>query len=184
MGHLDSPLSDLGKIQANAIACRLKRLSFSHLYSSDLGRAIETAEYISKETGHEVHKEPLLRETNLGIFQGLTRSEKKEKYPEEWFRYNSDQRYEFIIPKGESQRQRTERAVKAMNRFADHHSKETIVVVTHAGILKGFFEYVLGISVIGDNLFIRRNAAYNSFIKRGDQWLLEVWGDANHLENL
>ena len=93
MGHLDSPLSQLGEMQARSIANRLMSTSFSYLYSSDLGRAIQTAEYISRETGHKIRAEKMLRETNLGIFQGLTYNEKMEKYPTEWSIYNSSQQY-------------------------------------------------------------------------------------------
>jgi len=182
MGHLDSPLSQLGEMQAISIAHRLKSTSFSHLYSSDLGRAIQTAEYISRETGHKVRVEKMLRETNLGIFQGLTCSEKKEKYPMEWSVYNSSEQYEYIVPQGESQRQRTERSVSVMNQFAETHAGETIVAVSHAGILKGFLEHVIGITGNSRNRIIRKSATYNSFIKSSDKWALEVWGDTSHLK--
>ena len=184
MGHLDSPLSQLGDTQARSIAYRLKSTSFSHLYSSDLGRAMQTAEYISRETGHKIRVEKMLRETNLGIFQGLTYNEKMEIYPTEWSIYNSSEQYEYIVPQGESQRQRTERSVSVMNQFAKIHAGETIVAVTHAGILKGFLEHVIGISGDSKNRIVRKNATYNSFIKSSDEWSLEVWGDTSHLQNV
>ena len=46
-GHLDSPLTATGEAQAHALAERLAGQSFARLYSSDLGRAQRTAEFIA-----------------------------------------------------------------------------------------------------------------------------------------
>jgi probable phosphoglycerate mutase len=73
MGQLDSPLSEKGKMQAKAIAKRLESDSFTMLYSSDLGRAMQTAEYITSVTGKDIITDIELRERNMGIFQGYTR---------------------------------------------------------------------------------------------------------------
>jgi len=86
-GHLDSPLSDTGVAQAEALAQRLMGEPFAALYSSDLGRAHETARRIAARTRHQVILEPDLRERNLGILQGLTRIEAKVLYPEIYIRY-------------------------------------------------------------------------------------------------
>ena len=47
-GHLDSELTDIGIAQAKALAQRLLRERFSALYSSDLGRAVQTAQIIAE----------------------------------------------------------------------------------------------------------------------------------------
>ena len=65
IGHLDIPLSDLGKKQSIAIAERLKDIPFTHLYSSDLGRAIQTAEYISEICNVDIKIDLDLREINI-----------------------------------------------------------------------------------------------------------------------
>ena len=53
-GHFNSPLTDKGKLQAEALAKRLKAIDFNHLYSSDLGRAFETAKPIAAIKGLEI----------------------------------------------------------------------------------------------------------------------------------
>ena len=183
MGQDNSPLSELGEIQAEAIANRLKSISFTALYSSDLGRAIQTSEFISKACGNKkIIKNRKLRERHMGIFQGCTRQERKEKYPEVWSEYKKIG-FNYIIPNGESQRQRYERTIQVVNNLADKHPDETIVVVSHGGILRGLFEYVLNLSPGNEDLFKRRNATFNSFIKENNKWSLDVWGDVSHLEN-
>ena len=184
MGHLDSPLSELGEKQAQAIAKRLGQISFAALYSSDLGRAVQTAEYISDASEIVMVTDVELRERNMGIFQGYTFPEMKEKFPTEWNEYHSDNKFEYVIPKGESQRQRLERSVKVMNRLSGLHPTETIVVVSHGGILRGFFEFVLSLAPGGEGRFVRRNATFNSFLNNDGEWVIEVWGDDSHLSSL
>src|SRR5688572_32549109 len=82
-GHLDSRLTGKGVAQAQALGARLAREKFAALYSSDLGRAVQTAMAVADLTGHEIITDPRLRERHLGIFQGLNAAEITEKYPEE-----------------------------------------------------------------------------------------------------
>jgi broad specificity phosphatase PhoE len=183
MGQLDSPLSEKGVMQAKAIAKRLANITFSTLYSSDLGRALQTAQFTSDITGKDIVTDIELRERNMGIFQGYTRKEMAERYPNEWSEYNSSKKFDYVIPNGESQRQRYERSIRVFNRLANKHPNDEIVIVSHGGILRGIFEYVLCLAPGDEGRFKRRNATYNVFCKENAQWSLEVWGDTSHLSN-
>src|SRR5690349_7599240 len=83
IGQLDSALTLRGVQQAEALAQRLSELRIDALYSSDLGRAMRTAEIISLECGVPVVADPALRERHMGIFQGLTTDESRKRYPAE-----------------------------------------------------------------------------------------------------
>ena len=74
-GHLDSPLNEEGLAQALLVGDRLAREPFAHLYSSDLGRALQTAQPIADHSGRPARIDARLRERNLGVFQGLTGAE-------------------------------------------------------------------------------------------------------------
>src|SRR5918997_6667336 len=102
-GHLDSELTEKGLIQAQALGKRLARETFSALYSSDLGRAMHTARLIAAVTGHEIITDARLRERHLGLFQGLSGDEIKQKYPEEYHLHRTLSP-EYVIPGGESVR--------------------------------------------------------------------------------
>jgi len=184
MGQLDSPLSTRGEKQAEAIAERLSALRFEHLYSSDLGRATQTAERIAKRCGVKVALEKGLRERHMGVFQGLTRPEKKARHADAWKQckvIGAD----YVIPGGgESQNQRLARSIEVMNRLADAHPGETIVLVSHDGILRGFLGHILGLDTQSETRIVRANASYNSFLKQQGQWRLKVWGDTSHLEHI
>jgi len=184
MGQLDSPLSKLGEKQAQAIARRLSATSFDHLYSSDLGRAVQTANAIALECDKKVVLDKQLRERNMGVFQGRTREEKKAEYPDVWKECKA-LGADFVIPGGgESQNQRLARSIKVMNRLADAHPDETIVIVSHDGILRGFLSHLLGLEANSETRIVRANASYNCFLKNEGIWRLKVWGDVSHLQNI
>ncbi|KAB1998247.1 hypothetical protein ES319_D12G076200v1 [Gossypium barbadense] len=73
VGHMDVELNEVGRQQAASLAERLSRVpEISAIYSSDLKRALETAETIVATCGKfEVIKDPDLRERHLGDVQGL-----------------------------------------------------------------------------------------------------------------
>jgi 2,3-bisphosphoglycerate-dependent phosphoglycerate mutase len=87
-----------------------------------------------------------------------------------------------VIPDGESGRQRLERTLACLEELARQHLNQTVLVVTHGGILMGFFEYVFGLPYRSGSRFLRPNAAINVFLHGSNGWVLETWGDVSHLE--
>jgi 2,3-bisphosphoglycerate-dependent phosphoglycerate mutase len=181
-GHLDSPLTEMGLAQAKALGDRLARETFSALYSSDLGRAVQTAQMIADATGHKIVTDPRLRERHLGIFQGLNGDELKEKYAEE-YRLHRTMGPSYVIPGGESMRQQVERNVAYFNEIAEKHLGETVVVVTHGGVLSGFFRHALSIPLEAPRRFEFTNASLNVFTYEAGSWMLRTWGDVSHLSD-
>jgi probable phosphoglycerate mutase len=102
-GHLDSELTDLGKRQVQAAAYALERFRFDALYSSDLGRAKETAEIIAGYQKLKITLEPRLRDRHLGVLQGLTIQESMSRYPQEYRDFTSNN-VDYVLPGGESKR--------------------------------------------------------------------------------
>jgi 2,3-bisphosphoglycerate-dependent phosphoglycerate mutase len=179
-GHLDSQLTEKGIAQAKALGQRLAHERFSALYSSDLGRAVQTAKAIADRTGHEIVTDARLRERHLGIFQGLNATEITEKYPEER-RMLRTRGPDYVIPCGESMRQQVERNVAYLNELAQAHVGETIVVVTHGGVVSGFFRHTLAIPLDAPRRFEFVNAGLNVFTHEEGNWMLLTWGDVSHL---
>lgn len=67
----DTPLSGAGLRQAEALAIRLAPLGLAAIVSSDLPRALRTAEALSADCGLAITTSPLLRERNFGELRGL-----------------------------------------------------------------------------------------------------------------
>ncbi|MFB2975619.1 histidine phosphatase family protein [Microseira sp. BLCC-F43] len=182
-GQLDSPLTPKGIRQAYAIAERLRRLSFTTFYSSDLGRAVQTANIIAEICGKKVIFDSELREWNMGIFQGLTVSEMHQKFPQEQQDYERIG-FEYVIPEGESLRQCQDRGCLVLNAIAERHLDETVVVVTHGCLLMVFFEMVLGLPPGNSWRFKLHNGNLCVFEYVNKRWSLIVWNDVSHLENM
>ena len=180
-GHLDSELTDKGVAQARALGQRLARESFTALYSSDLGRALHTARMIAAVTGHEIVTDERLRERHLGVFQGLSGDEIKDKHPEE-YRLHRTLGPEYVIPGGESVRQQVARNVDCLDEIALKHPGEKVVVVTHGGVVSGLFRHALDIPLDAPRRFEFVNAGLNVFAYEDGHWILRTWGDVSHLD--
>lgn len=182
-GHDDSPLTENGIQQTRALAKSLASCDATALYSSDLGRTIQTSEIISEKTGLEIILEPRIRERHLGVFQGLTTSEMASQFPEYYKAYKvSGAGYR--VPGGESKRDRYERSIACFNELAAKHKGETILVVTHGGVLNALFRHVVGLSLDAPRYFHIWNTSKNQFSWNQGVWRLLTFGDISHLGDL
>ncbi|HEX5753098.1 MAG TPA: histidine phosphatase family protein [Archangium sp.] len=181
-GHLDSALSAKGLRQADALAVRLASESFQALYSSDLGRALETARRIAARTGHSVLQDTRLRERGLGILEGLTRDEAGQRHPEMFAEYAAGGP-DFVVPKGESASQRLRHAVECLEELGARHAGARVVVVTHGGVLSSLFRHCLGIPHGTPRAFSVLNASWSQFDYHPGTFRLVTWGDVNHLRD-
>jgi len=181
-GHLDSPLTAAGIAQAKALAQRLSCERFRLIYSSDLGRAMHTAQIIAAATRHEIVSDPRLRERHLGIFQGLSSDAIKERFPQE-YKLHRTLGPDYVIPEGESVRQQVARNLAYLNEIAAKHLGEAIVVITHGGVLSGLFRHTFSIPFEAPRRFEFTNAGLNVFLYEEGNWFLQTWGDLSHLAN-
>ncbi len=182
-GHMDIPLNERGLLQSQAIARRLQSVSFTALYSSDLARAAQTAQLIADATGHAIAFDQRLRERDLGVFEGLTKAEIAVQFAQEFDQYENGG-LDYVIPQGESIRQRFERSILCLDEIAAKHRGERIVVVTHGGVLNGVLRQSLQVPLEAPRGFAIFNAAFTRFDCKAKQWRLLTWGDISHLENV
>ena len=83
-GQADPPLDDLGRAQAYEVAALVAALKPDLILSSDAKRALQTAAPLGAITGLPVTSEPRFRERSLGHWEGLTRDDVAERYPDEF----------------------------------------------------------------------------------------------------
>jgi glucosyl-3-phosphoglycerate phosphatase len=81
-GHAQVPLDDVGHEQASVAAARLASYQPDFVWSSDLVRAVETADALARLTGLEVHQDSRLREFDVGERQGMTMQEFIDTHPD------------------------------------------------------------------------------------------------------
>jgi 2,3-bisphosphoglycerate-dependent phosphoglycerate mutase len=179
-GHLDSPLNEEGLAQALLVGDRLTRDPFSHLYSSDLGRALQTVQPIADRSGRRVLTDERLRERKLGVFQGLTGAECERRFPEHYARFRARDP-DHVIPGGESIRQLYERVGAAFAALAREHVGARVVVVTHGGVLDALYRFVQGVPLERPRDFPIFNASLNTVHCTDARWSVDRWGDISHL---
>ncbi len=179
-GQLDSALTAAGRRQAEALAVRLARRQAAALYSSDLGRAQQTARLAADACRLPVILDSRLREQHLGMFQGLLKSDIREKFPAEYRCFKADADY--IVPGGESARQFSDRVIACLEEIVSRHTGQEIVVVTHGGPVGSLLCHTFNIPLRAPRSFERPNASWNVFLFENGRWRLETWGDASHLE--
>ena len=114
-GFRDTPLNDLGREQARALAARVAEsgLQLGSLWCSDLSRAAETARTVGDRIGLEPRPDPRLREGNRGDWEGRLFIDIARDDPEgyaAWMRAGAD----FRFPGGESLQEHADRVWAAL----------------------------------------------------------------------
>ncbi len=179
-GWQDSPLSDVGRAQAQALAERLAGDPVERLIASDLGRARETAAPIADRLGIAVELDPGLRERNYGILEGRTYGEIEREHPEAYtFIARRDPAY--VIPGGESGEGFGIRALGALERIGAAHAGHRIAVVTHGGVLSVLYRHATRLAQRVRREYSLANASVNHVRFESGRWVIEVWGDVAHL---
>jgi probable phosphoglycerate mutase len=129
-GHTDRPLNEHGRRQARALAEKLADQEIAAVYSSNLARALETAEIVAERLGLPVSVDADLREKNWGTWEGLTPSERER-----------------VAYAGETTDEHRERTLRAVQRIADGNPGGRVVVVTHGGSVRRVQAAVLGMAL-------------------------------------
>jgi len=182
-GHLNSKLTPLGIKQAQAIAEDLVERGIDVLYSSDLGRAVETSKIIAERLSLDIITDARLRERHLGTMQGITRIEFQKLYPDEAKAFNSGDP-DYVLPGGESVRQRHNRCLSCIEQLAQNHPGRTICIVAHGGVLMSMFHRALNLPLSEPRNFSLFNAAINTFSINNGRWRLDSWGQIHHLKGM
>jgi len=134
-GHRDSPLTARGKKEADAWGRRLSRIAWDRIFGSDLGRAVDTAAIINHHLQIPFETDPRLREQDWG--QWSAKPADKIKY-EELQKLDEAQRsgWQFCPPGGEDRISVWQRSHNALVDAARQWPGNTILVVTHEGVIK------------------------------------------------
>ena len=139
-GHLNSVLTSVGHEQAAAAAPVLAALEPDRVVSSDLQRAVDTAEVVGAARGLAVKFDARLRETHLGEWQGHTVAEIDGDYPGAIAAWRSDPTW--APPGGESRVAVVARSRPVVDEldaeFADSdEASSTVLLVAHGGLIAG-----------------------------------------------
>jgi broad specificity phosphatase PhoE len=133
-GHTATPLSARGRNQAQATALSLKSESVTAIYSSDLARAMETAQPLARVTGLPINDTSAFRERSVGVMEGLTFEDAAQQHPEQYAALLRRD-FEYVLSGGESYRQLLGRARQKLDEVIEEHRGGKIVVFSHTGTI-------------------------------------------------
>ena len=143
-GQEDVPLDEVGQDQVRRAAQTLIGLKPAKIVASDLERARVTAEALAELAGLEVITDPDLRETYAGVWQGLTRAEIIERYPDDFAAWGGDS--DIRPGGGETRLEVADRVLRGIPRaFSDVPESGTLVVASHGGALRAGLGRLLGL---------------------------------------
>jgi probable phosphoglycerate mutase len=179
-GQQDSPLTPLGLQQARQLARRLRDVPHAALYSSDLGRAHQTARCVADETKQGIVSDKGLRERTFGIFEGLTNAEIQVKHPDLYVPFSRRDPH-FAMPGGESAAQFRERCLGTLRAIAERHEGQRVVVVTHGLVLDAVYRAATGMPIEVQRGFPLLNCSVNTFRYAAGEWVAIAMCDVQHL---
>lgn len=137
IGWEDPTLSPEGLQQAEGLAALLQAHPIQAILSSDLRRALQTAEAIGRAKALPVTPHPGLREVHFGRFSGLTYDEIAARWPAELSAWIEDPE-RVAPPGGESLASLRARALAALPR------QDGLLVVTHGGVIRALLAHLTG----------------------------------------
>lgn len=180
-GQTDIGLDPVGLGQAQAAAGWLSGRPVAALYSSDLQRAQQTAAYIAGALGLTPCLLAGMRERRYGLFEGLTYAEARLRHPAHYHAFEIRQP-DFALPEGgESLCQLYERVTCCLGEVAARHPGQTVVLVTHGGVLDIVNRFVRGNPLELPRDFLIPNAGINWITYSGGIWSIESWAETAHL---
>ena len=187
-GITNVPLNENGIAQAKACGNALKDVHFDRILSSDLSRALVTAETIRGNRQLEIKTDERLREINFGDWEKLLFTEIEERWPgliDQMYR-----RPDIVkVPNGESFQEVQDRAWSAVSDFLNENNEdETILITCHGGTIRTILCKLLDISISHCWNFSQGNTAINRVCYNGmgeaDHNMLNLLNDTAHVDNL
>ncbi|WP_295273588.1 histidine phosphatase family protein [Veillonella sp.] len=187
-GITDVPLNENGLNQAKACGEALKDITFDRILSSDLSRALVTAETIRGDRTTPITVDKRLRELNFGDWEAMLFSEIEERWPglidEMYLRPHLVK-----VPNGESFKDLQDRAWAGLEEFLNVNDEEEILLIAcHGGTIRTLLCKLLDISISHCWNFSQGNTAINRIFYNGmgeyDHNILNLLNDTAHVELL
>ncbi len=180
MGHSNIPLNERGQEQAELVARRLSSEQLDYAHSSDLERAVQTADLILKyhrSTPRMLN--PVLREKSDGVDEGKHYEEVQNNIQSSTLPFQ-----EYKPKRGESYLELQQRAIQFYYGLFPRHDNDTVLAVSHGGWIMSL---LLGIERLPFSLAHRQkyhqdNTAVTIIQATSfDRYRFEILGDASHL---
>ncbi|MBN4668030.1 histidine phosphatase family protein [Pandoraea nosoerga] len=187
-GHTDIPLSVEGERQAARLGERIARdvaahgRVFDHVLTSDLRRAVQTAEPVARACGLPLVRTANLRERHYGVFETRVPDEIEAEFPQDYARWQSRDP-DFTIPGGESTRAFYTRITEFVSQLLRDYAGQHLALVAHGGVLDCCYRFATGLPLSEPRSYPLLNASVNRLACDGERWQVLSWADVSHLDH-
>jgi alpha-ribazole phosphatase len=180
-GQSDTPLNQTGIWQAEQIAKRLSKETIHAICASDLSRAAVTAQIIAGFHQLGTLPDPRWRELSFGKWEGLNHEEIEAGWRDEVTKWYADPLH-CSPPDGERISQLAERVRSALNDLRAQYKDETVLVVSHGGVIQTLLCLLLGVDLKRYWQFHVQPASLTIVQLYDGNAILELFNDKSHLE--
>lgn len=169
-GSSNIPLDQDGIRDAESLADRIKGEEWDVIYSSDLVRAMQTAEIVARNLQvEEVFLDSRLQEVNGGQIEGTTESERIEKWGEDWRDLDLGiEPREMVI----------KRALSFIEEVTEKHKDQNVLVVSHGSYIRHVLRELVKDLKMEDHL---ENTSVSTVKVRDGLWECELYNCTKHL---
>ena len=181
-GHGNSDLTKKGLEQAKELADAIVDYPIDYIYSSDLGRAVQTAQIVANKLNLDVNKTPALREMGFGIWEGLLIEEIKRDHLDTYKTWRNEPHL-VNIEGGENLhiiKERTDKFIEELNKKYDN---KHIVLVSHSVTVRAMLLSFLGSSMQNIYRIKQDNTALNIVECRDYGPVVIKMNDTSHIKN-
>lgn len=181
-GQVAVPLNAHGREQVQRLAKFIQPLGIKALYTSDLRRAMDTANILAEAMGITPIPDRRLRERHIGEWQGLTQEEVIAWYPEEYARLQANP-IDYQIAGGESRRQVVDRVRACFEDIMQRGGGEIVGIITHSTAIRTLLTDL--VPDYNPNSHAYSNSSVTTIERQWDNvWRIGLLDDISHLDKM
>jgi len=182
-GRKDISLNEVGLAQAKAVGASLKDVQIDVVYSSPLGRALETAKILADSRSLEIELEEGFIDIDFGKWQGVSHEKVKEKYEDLYEMWLKNPQM-VTFPEGENLKDVRTRSMEALEKVIRKHPGKTLAIVSHRVLNKVLLCSILGLELSHFWYIKQDTCAINRFEYKDERFYLPLLNDTCHLKKV
>lgn len=182
-GHTETDLTERGRRQARALGERLANVRIDAVYTSGLGRALDTAAIALEGRDFSIRVDPALKELHYGQWELEKEREVARRYPEQ-HRLMRDEDPAWQPPGGENIYLVRRRTAAALRRIAREHAHQTVLVVSHGTAIQCMISEILAVAPTHTLRLVVANCGLSEVLVRNHRLVLARLNDTVHLAGL
>lgn len=140
-GQYNSGVTELGRLQIEALGDRFSDIPLDAVYASDLCRTMETAAVLCRRKQLPLHTEPRLREINVGVWEDMPFGNAEEEYPDAMAQFMTDPNT-WLLQEAETYETVARRGVEALRDIAEANPGKSVAVAAHRIIISAVLDYL------------------------------------------